>query len=610
MSRAAAARGAAAAPVAAPAARVAAPVLQRTCAACAEPAHDEERLRRRPTGGRAPGPVPTIVHDVLRAPGRPLDLGLRAAFEPKLGRSFADVRVHSDQEAARSAGAVNAEAYTVGRHIVFGQNRYAPDALAGRRLLVHELAHVVQQRGQAAPAALRPTLAIAPANDPAEREAEAVAARVLTGTGPAAAPSQRSALVAARQATSVTVEAPTGPPGCSLEQHGVIAPAIGLADGWLGTAVRKLDDYIAAPAAAAGAAIRAALNRHFHAATVDIARRLRYRIATLRSDIFGRDPFTTECHDTTDPTCTNSGAYVPGTNRSMVVFCPSFFRATSVESRAGSIIHEMAHALLGLQIADRAYKRDRLLPFLSTAEALDNAESHASLVEDLATGRPVAGSPPQDEIEDCSTETAPLVREALGRAQRWNRDSETVANDTDAVMVADNAALFTTHLGDALPATRAAAVRVLQQHGRTARAADRCPVRRQSSSRMRQPAGVSQGGIEQHRIRVGPRRRHRGGVGLAAGIAAGLALGAGVGLFIGLMALGLGALIGFTAGATSSDSIRVCPAWRSLTPSNRAQTLLAAIYETYAGLSPDRSRRYARFAQALHARYIGAPPPV
>ncbi|WP_425507986.1 eCIS core domain-containing protein, partial [Tahibacter caeni] len=75
------------------------------------------------------------------APGRPLERAQRDWFEPRLGRSLADVRVHDDALAARSARAISAKAYTAGRHVVFGAGQYHPLSAAGRALLAHELAH-------------------------------------------------------------------------------------------------------------------------------------------------------------------------------------------------------------------------------------------------------------------------------------------------------------------------------------------------------------------------------------------------------------------------------------------------------------------------------------
>jgi len=127
-----------------------------------------------------PALAPSSVHRVLASPGRPLDAETRAFMEPRFGHSFADVRVHADSAAADSAREVGAHAYAVGRHVVFGGGAYAPATEAGRRLLAHELAHVVQQRGPGSPA-LSPPLEVGPSNASEEREARAAAEAVTRG---------------------------------------------------------------------------------------------------------------------------------------------------------------------------------------------------------------------------------------------------------------------------------------------------------------------------------------------------------------------------------------------------------------------------------------------
>ena len=79
--------------------------------------------------------------------GRPLDASTRSFFEPRFGTDFSHVRVHTDARAAESARSVNALAYTVGRDVVFGAGQYAPQTSSGKRLMAHELTHVVQQGG-------------------------------------------------------------------------------------------------------------------------------------------------------------------------------------------------------------------------------------------------------------------------------------------------------------------------------------------------------------------------------------------------------------------------------------------------------------------------------
>src|SRR6185295_4906502 len=80
--------------------------------------------------------------------GAPLSNELRSYFAPRLGYDFSHVRIHDDGAAASAARAVQARAYTVGRDIVFGAGEFAPATREGRRLLAHELVHVMQQGAQ------------------------------------------------------------------------------------------------------------------------------------------------------------------------------------------------------------------------------------------------------------------------------------------------------------------------------------------------------------------------------------------------------------------------------------------------------------------------------
>jgi len=90
--------------------------------------------------------APASVHQTLASPGAPLDGASRAFFESRFGRDFSSVRMHTGAQAATSAQAVGARAFTVGNHIVFGSGEYDPGRDAGRKLMAHELAHVVQQQ--------------------------------------------------------------------------------------------------------------------------------------------------------------------------------------------------------------------------------------------------------------------------------------------------------------------------------------------------------------------------------------------------------------------------------------------------------------------------------
>ncbi len=116
------------------------------------------------------------VQDVLRSPGQPLDRSTREWMESRFGTDFSGVRVHSDWQAGNSALALNARAYTVGSNIVFAGGQYAPHTSDGRKLIAHELTHVVQQGGGTPPPSARLRM-----DTSGEAAAERVSDRVTAG---------------------------------------------------------------------------------------------------------------------------------------------------------------------------------------------------------------------------------------------------------------------------------------------------------------------------------------------------------------------------------------------------------------------------------------------
>ncbi|MCY7272246.1 MAG: DUF4157 domain-containing protein [Phormidesmis sp. CAN_BIN44] len=99
------------------------------------------------TPTRESSEAPPSVHKVLSSPGQPLDPVIRAFMEPRFDHDFSRVRIYSGGAAEQSAREVNANAYTAGHNIVFGAGEFAPGTQEGRRLIAHELTHVVQQSG-------------------------------------------------------------------------------------------------------------------------------------------------------------------------------------------------------------------------------------------------------------------------------------------------------------------------------------------------------------------------------------------------------------------------------------------------------------------------------
>lgn len=119
------------------------------------------------------------VNDVLKSAGQSLDPATRVRMEPLFGFDFSQVRVHVGSEAAAFARSIGARAFTVGPHIVFGGGEHAPGTSAGSMLLAHELAHVVQQRGQVS--GDPDSLEIGASHDIAERSAHHAAQHVVAG---------------------------------------------------------------------------------------------------------------------------------------------------------------------------------------------------------------------------------------------------------------------------------------------------------------------------------------------------------------------------------------------------------------------------------------------
>jgi outer membrane protein OmpA-like peptidoglycan-associated protein len=215
-------------------------LLQRKCACGGTPGIDGEcaecrkqRLQRRSIGQAGPSKVPSIVPDVLRSPGEPLDAAARAFMEPRFGHDFSQVRIHTDAKAAESAQVVNAVAYTVGSSIVFGRGQFAPQTAKGRRLLAHELAHTVQQqgvRGEAQDIGLDLTA------QSLEREADTHAERVVAGRAAEPGQLQKQLGVARLQRLGDPAQAPAGM-ACPIPTS---SPGGSGADFFFGSAVRTL----------------------------------------------------------------------------------------------------------------------------------------------------------------------------------------------------------------------------------------------------------------------------------------------------------------------------------------------------------------------------------
>ena len=122
------------------------PLVQRQ-ETVTEEQEDAELVQAKPASG-AGGALGTGADSAVAAPqggGQPLPASERAFFEPRFGVDFGGVRIHQGSRAAEATRSIGARAYTLGRDVVFGRGEYRPESGAGKRLLAHELVHVVQQ---------------------------------------------------------------------------------------------------------------------------------------------------------------------------------------------------------------------------------------------------------------------------------------------------------------------------------------------------------------------------------------------------------------------------------------------------------------------------------
>jgi hypothetical protein len=152
--------------------RVAEQVMQmkESCPHCQDESEDEHTFReklnanqimhlkrdgmggatqRNQEGAQTSQVSPSLENEIrsLRGSGQPLPESVRAFFEPRFGHDFSQLRLHTDAKAKRLTSAMNARAFTTGRDIVFGARQYDLRSDTGRRLMAHELTHVVQQGG-------------------------------------------------------------------------------------------------------------------------------------------------------------------------------------------------------------------------------------------------------------------------------------------------------------------------------------------------------------------------------------------------------------------------------------------------------------------------------
>jgi hypothetical protein len=277
--------------------------------------------------------APASVDQALASSGRPLEPALRRDMEQRFGHDFSRVRVHADADAGRSAQDVDALVYTVGPELVFGAGRFAPHTHEGRRLLAHELAHVVQQA--AAPARVQRQ----PAKTP----------KVVAPVNPG--PTQQKMIDAARRAAAVRTQvAMFRASGTEGTQHFLDAKRLAqIKFDWPDPNMEQIGGVLAGMGGG---------------------------LVTVDVKVAGAG----------DPECGTRSGYVRG-HAPPIVLCPGFFKdPADNEGRIRTLIHEMAH-VKGIGKADVA---EQYYPIFDcdSKGAFEAADAWANYVHCLSGQQP------------------------------------------------------------------------------------------------------------------------------------------------------------------------------------------------------------------------------
>lgn len=134
-----------------------APLVQRKCDSCEE---ENQQLQRKPlaesitpfiqakrTEGGAASDRITDQINATKGSGRSMEGNTQSFMQSRFGADFSGVKIHTGDEAVQMNREMRAHAFTVGNNIFFNSGRYKPESESGKRLLAHELTHVVQQKG-------------------------------------------------------------------------------------------------------------------------------------------------------------------------------------------------------------------------------------------------------------------------------------------------------------------------------------------------------------------------------------------------------------------------------------------------------------------------------
>ena len=303
--------------------------------------------------------------------GTPLSMNVRSYFEARFNRDFSQVRIHADSDSAEGARAVQARAYTVGRDIVFGSGQYSPGTAEGKRLLAHELTHVVQQNRAESPG--RSLINTDPAGSAEVGMTETGAARSKT--------SMKRAAIADGPSPTTSIQRFHHDSSCtSSDLTAIVWPGDYAMRLMIAKAIRVLSAKPIDPK------VTALFPKYFMTATPPVADIL--AVYNAIQAVITRNDYTYECEHECG---SEEAAYVRHRLRYLGInpnihLCINWMSGYSQACNASLIVHELSHYashLDGESPACGTCSTDGCPVSLSPGDALDNTYSFADFAFEL-----------------------------------------------------------------------------------------------------------------------------------------------------------------------------------------------------------------------------------
>ena len=328
-------------------------------------ADEEETLQAKGTSGTRPAMSAGAGEKIrsLQGGGQPLPEAERLFFESRMGHDFRHVRIHDGEAAAEAAQSVNARSFTLGRDVVFNQGEYSPGTSSGKRLLAHELTHVVQQLGTAPQRATVNSSRIAPSSPGIQRKVDA---------------------------------AKCGKTGLEQSQCDMIDSDYEIALRYVPKAINKLGKTPYKPEVVRALKLYFNINGYEHRQTlINNLRRVHKILQHYKSHVSYTRGHPNGCKDPSvraysrPATIRKDGTVEPNA----LGWCLPYLNDKSQKRRVRTLIHEHAHAAGMVYDVHKGEKEIRVGSeghfFIKSSRLLRSADSYAYLVMAVATSSPV-----------------------------------------------------------------------------------------------------------------------------------------------------------------------------------------------------------------------------